>query len=75
MLCPWPIDLPKDWLRRLNRAESPRELEALRRCANRGQPFGSEQWVERMTKRFGLASAFRPRGRPQQDKEFENNGS
>jgi hypothetical protein len=67
------MGMPQDWLRRLNRAERQRQLEALRRCANRNQPYGSEAWVERMTKRFGLASVFRPRGRPY--KESENNGS
>jgi putative transposase len=43
---------------------SQRELEALRRCVNRGQPFGSDDWVERMTKRFGLDTMFRPQGGP-----------
>ena len=65
--------MPNDWLRRLNRAQSQRELEALRRCANRGQPYGSDTWVDRMTKRFGLESLFRPQGRPR--KKPQNNGS
>jgi len=64
LLSPWPILRPKDWASRVNRAETARELEALRCCANRGQPFGTPEWVERMTKRFGLESVFRPRGRP-----------
>ena len=66
LLAPWPILRPKDWTSRVNRAESARQLESLRRCANRGQPFGAPEWVKRMTKRFGLESAFRPRGRPRQ---------
>jgi len=73
VLYDWPIVRPKDWLRRLNRAESERELEALRRSANRGQPYGSDAWVERITKRFGLQSAFRPQGRPR--KASPTNGS
>jgi putative transposase len=64
MRADWPVVRPKGWLARVNRAESDRELAALRRCSNRGQPFGSTEWVERMTKRFGLESVFRPRGRP-----------
>jgi putative transposase len=64
VLSKWPIDMPSDWVRRVNRAENQRELDALRRCVNRGQPFGSENWVERMKKRFDLDSLFRPRGRP-----------
>lgn len=59
-----PMAMPKDWLRRLNRPEGQRELEALRRCANRSQPYGSDAWVDRVTKRFRLESVFRPRGRP-----------
>jgi putative transposase len=73
MLSAWPIVMPPDWLRRLNRAESRRDLEALRRCAYRGQPYGNDEWVERLTKRFGLESLFRPRGRPH--KEPQQNGS
>lgn len=73
VLCEWPIVIPKDWLQRLNRAENQRELDALRRCANRSQPYGCDEWVGRMTKRFGLESAFRPRGRP--CRQFKPNGS
>jgi putative transposase len=67
VLSKWPIDVPKNWVSRVNRAESQSELDALRRCVNRGQPFGSETWVERMTNRFGLDLTFRPRGRPRND--------
>jgi putative transposase len=73
MLSPWPIDLPKDWLRRVNRAESRRDLEVVRRCVNRGQPFGQEDWVRQVTKKFGLDATFRPQGRPR--KESIDNGS
>ncbi|MEN6405337.1 MAG: transposase [Thermoguttaceae bacterium] len=73
VLSKWPIDVPKNWASLVNRAESQSELEALRRCVNRGQPFGSEDWVERMTKRFSLDLALRPGGRPRN--EADNNGS
>lgn len=71
LLADWPVPRPQDWLDRVNRAESEQELASLRRCVNRGQPFGSTEWVDRMTKRFGLESVFRPRGRPRR----EQNGS
>lgn len=58
---------------RVNRAESQREFDALRRSANRSQPYGSYARVDRLTKPFDLASAFRPRGRPYE--ESQNNGS
>jgi putative transposase len=71
LVAAWPVARPRDWTSRVNRAETGKELEALRRCANRGQPFGSPAWVDRMAKRFGLESTFRPRGRP----KGEKNGS
>jgi putative transposase len=67
LLSDWPLAMPGDWLRRLNRPESERELESLRRCANRNQPFGSGKWVDRVRKRFGLDSLFRPQGRPRKE--------
>ena len=64
LLSPWPMTRPTDWLRRVNRAECRGELEALRRCVQRGQPYGSEPWRLRITAQLGLESTFRPRGRP-----------
>ena len=40
------------------------ELESLRRSVQRGQPFGSESWCERIIKRLGLESTIRAPGRP-----------
>ncbi|MBM3892481.1 MAG: hypothetical protein FJ388_25470 [Verrucomicrobia bacterium] len=71
LLSAWPVDRPRDWVAWVNRVETEKELEALRRCASRGQPFGSEPWAKRMTRRFGLESLFRPRGRPKR----QRNGS
>ena len=59
-----PIDLPRNWVQRVNRPETEAELESLRRCVRRGQPYGGDRWTKRMTKRLGLESTFRPRGRP-----------
>jgi putative transposase len=63
-LCPWPIERPSDWLARVNRALSKKELEAVRLSVARGRPFGAEAWQERVAKRLGLESTFRTRGRP-----------
>jgi putative transposase len=63
-LSKWPVDQPRQWLRTVNAAQSQTELEALRRGVQRGQPFGRERWVQRITRQLGLESAFRPRGRP-----------
>ena len=47
---------PGDWLKWVNRPQTPEEHEALARCIARGQPFGSPAWVNRMAARFGLQS-------------------
>jgi putative transposase len=64
VLSPWPVDPPRDWLRRVNAALTNAELDALRCSVRRGQPFGSEPWVRRAAKRMGLESSLRPTGRP-----------
>jgi putative transposase len=63
-LCSWPIARPADWNARVNRALGSKELEAVRISVVRGRPFGDEDWQKRTTKRLGLESTFRPRGRP-----------
>jgi putative transposase len=63
-LSPWPIARPADWVARVNRPISKKELDAIRISVVRGRPFGDQQWQERTAKRLGLESTFRPRGRP-----------
>lgn len=63
-LSDWPLARPTDWLRRVNRPLTAAELERVRRCVGRGQPFGDERWIDRMAKQLGLESSLRPRGRP-----------
>ncbi len=64
MVSDWPLPRPNDWLEIVNRPQSHAELEALRRCANRGSPFGDASWVAKMANSLGLESTLRPRGRP-----------
>jgi putative transposase len=63
-LSEWPVERPRDWLARVNRAQPATELETVRVSVQRGRPFGEEAWVRRLAKRFGLESTLRPRGRP-----------
>jgi predicted RNA polymerase sigma factor len=53
-----------NWTQRVNEALSDAELEAVRRCAHRGQPYGDETWTESVARRMNLESTMRPRGRP-----------
>ncbi len=60
----WPIALPADWVRRVNRPLSESELKAMRGSIQRGTPFGGDRWTARMAVQLGLESSLRPRGRP-----------
>ena len=64
ILAEWPLPAPSRWVQLVNEVQTEAELEALRRCVNRGQPFGPESWVERCVRKLGLESTIRPRGRP-----------
>jgi hypothetical protein len=64
LLATWPIDLPADWLERVNETDDEQELESLRQSVQRGRPFGQPQWQKEIAKRLGLESAYRPTGRP-----------
>jgi putative transposase len=64
LLDPGPVELPKDWLKRVNRPESAAEVEALRKCIVRGSPYGDPVWQAKTVKKLGLEATLRPRGRP-----------
>lgn len=63
-LAEWPVERPRQWLQWVNETERETELEDLRCSAQRGRPFGSEDWGVRIARRLGLESAFRQRGHP-----------
>ena len=63
-LADWPVERPRQWLRRVNGRQSPAEEEALRRAVQRGRPFGGPTWEKQAATRLGLESTLRPRGRP-----------
>ncbi len=64
LLSKWPLPRPRKWVSFVNEAETEAELESLRRCVQRGQPFGSDQWIEETARQLNLESTLRPRGRP-----------
>ena len=74
---PWPIPRSPNWVERVNEPLTKGELDAIRRSAKRGSPFGERSWLESTAKRLGLVSTLRPRGRPQVRfcDELENNES
>ncbi len=64
LLSTWPMLKPRQWRRLVNQPQTDTELDALRRCTVRGQPYGSDRWVERITKELSLESTMHARGRP-----------
>ena len=47
-----------------NNPEGEEELEFLRYCVNKGKPYGSNSWMNRMIDRFNLGFTLRGAGRP-----------
>jgi putative transposase len=64
LLSAWPLPKPRDWVRHVNAAQHEAEIEAIRNCIRRGQPFGSDTWVRATAQRLDLQATLRPRGRP-----------
>jgi putative transposase len=64
LLADWPVPRPRGWTAQVNQPQTEAELQAIRRCVQRGQPLGDERWTERMVRRLGLETTMRPRGRP-----------
>jgi len=59
-----PIELPKDWGRYIDEPMTEKELDKLRQSVNRQSPYGNSSWQIQVSKKLGLESTMRPRGRP-----------
>jgi putative transposase len=66
---PWPLARPADWLGYVNQRPEAAEMDALRRSARRGCPYGDEAWAAGVAQQLGLQCTLRPRGRPAKEKE------
>jgi putative transposase len=64
LLSAWPLPHPKNWRKHVNDPQTESELEAIRRCVARGQPFGGPDWIRRTAARLGLESTLRAPQRP-----------
>lgn len=60
----WPVPRPRDWVSQVNNAATSGEIDSVRRCAQRGTPYGQPVWAQSVAMRLGLESTMRPRGRP-----------
>lgn len=64
-----PIELPNSWDKYVDEPLTEKEIESLRRSVNRQSPFGDFEWQRRVSKKFGLESTLRQRGRPRKGAE------
>jgi putative transposase len=64
ILARWPLPCPRDWAQLVDRPQTDAEVEAIRRCVARGQPFGDSSWAETCARQLQLEFTLRPRGRP-----------
>ena len=63
-LCDSPISGPRNWIARVNRPQTQKELDALRHSIAKGRLYGSTAWVKRIADRLRLEATLRGRGRP-----------
>jgi len=64
LLAAWPLPRWPGWVEHVNGSQTEAELAALRRCVQRGSPFGEGAWCDQIVRRLGLESTLRPQGRP-----------
>ena len=68
MLHDWPIDIPANWITRVNQAQTAREESEIEISIERSRPLGNAAWQQRMAETLGLTSCFRNPGRPATEK-------
>lgn len=65
----WPVHASKDYLNRLNQAQTESEEEAINRSIIKGNPYGDSGWVSGVVKKFNLEQTLRKVGRPRINNE------
>jgi putative transposase len=63
LLSDWPIRMPGDWTKLVNRPQTEAELKAIRTASRRDRPLGDDLWMRGIVKQYGLQSTLRERGR------------
>lgn len=64
LLSKWPIDMPEDYIKLVNEVQTSKEMESLRYSVNKGKPYGSNIWTNKMIDKFNLKATLRNPGRP-----------
>jgi putative transposase len=58
-----PIPRRRDWLKWVDRPQTPAEERAVQRCVKENRPYGDEAWMARLKRKLGWREPL-PRGRP-----------
>lgn len=64
LLSDWPLARPRNWPKYVNEPQTEAEIAAIRHALHRGQPFGSDEWLQATAKKLGLESSLRAPHRP-----------
>jgi hypothetical protein len=62
-----PVPLPEKYLAWINTCEQEDTLQTIRNAVNKGTPYGREQWIEAMVKKYDLGATLRGGGRPKRN--------
>jgi putative transposase len=54
------MERPKDWIQFVNEPERESELEDMWSSAQRGRPYGSEDWMIKIAKQLGAEKGSSP---------------
>ena len=64
MLVPWPVSVPKNYLKDINQPLPKQHLETMRNSVIRATPLGCDSWAEEMINKHDLGYTLRTPGRP-----------
>ena len=64
MLSDWPTTIPNDYLEFLNRPLTATEEEKLARSEDKNVPYGNDDWIDKVTIKYGITQVLRGVGRP-----------
>jgi putative transposase len=62
VLSAWPVDRPRDWLRRVNAVMTAKEQSRWELSLTRSRPFGDDRWTARAVAQLGLEHTVRGEG-------------
>ena len=64
LLSPWPVEVPNHYLRQVNEILAGGELEQIRASIRKSRPYGNDDWMNKVIRKFSLEITLRQPGRP-----------